>query len=149
MNDDHDSEETEPQPPSAVQVARRALILAVVSCRGILELQPDRDEARKFWDEVVPWWKSIDLEADLEPEKEQTVLASPELRAATELAEYANVAFTVHGRLRDFWLSCLVHWHASLTRLACGAYAGPLDRELVNGLCVSRVSAARAGTRPR
>ncbi|HKO48745.1 MAG TPA: DUF4272 domain-containing protein [Polyangiaceae bacterium] len=162
MNDDHDSEESEPRPPSAAQVARRALILTVVACRGILELDPARDEAREFWDEVVPWWKSIGLDADLEPEEAdllstpfgsaqrqsavdagwrsealavlgwalqrsslpahdtqvdassisrqlgflqpQTVLASPELRLAAELTEYANVAFTVHWRLRDFRL---------------------------------------------
>ena len=163
MTDDVDSDGPELQPPSAGQVARRALVLAVVSCRGILELDPARDQARQFWDRVAPWCRSVGLEADLEQDeaallstpfgsaqpqalvnaswrsealavlgwalqmsslpphdtqgdpsvvagalgflKDRTVLDLPRLRTATELVDYANVAFTVHWRLRDFSLN--------------------------------------------
>ncbi|MEZ4222607.1 MAG: DUF4272 domain-containing protein [Polyangiaceae bacterium] len=75
MTDDEDPDDYQPQPPSAEQVARRALILSAVSCRGILELDPDRERAERFWDRVMKWWQALDLEADLEPE-EAALLAS-------------------------------------------------------------------------
>lgn len=151
------------QPPSAAQVARRALILAVVSCRGILEMDPARDQAQQFWSRVDAWSRRLELDAYLEPAEatllrssfgtasqqelvdaswrsealavlawalqktelishdvqvdpsavasslgflnERTVLDSPCLRPSGEIAEYSNVAFTVHWRLREFSLN--------------------------------------------
>lgn len=158
-----DDDDPEPQPPSADHVARRALILAVVSCRGILELDPARDQAQQFWARVSAWWNHLDLASALEPEEaalltcqfgtasrqaavnaswrsealavlawalgraelpshdvqvdpsavanglgflqDSTVLDAPSLRSPDELAEYSNVAFTIHWRLREFSLN--------------------------------------------
>jgi hypothetical protein len=162
MADDADETDPEPAPPSAEQVARRALVLATISCRGVLELDPDREEAARFWSRVSSWWKRLGLDADLEPAEadlmaaafgtaprqdlvdaswrseslgvlawalqraqlpphdhqvdaagvgrtlgflqDQTVLDSPALGSSAALEGYANVALTVHWRLRDFSL---------------------------------------------
>jgi hypothetical protein len=67
MNEDVDEDLPEPEPPSPEKVARRALVLAVVSCRGILELDPARDQAAAFWARVAAWWGRQGLRAELEP----------------------------------------------------------------------------------
>jgi hypothetical protein len=67
MSDIVDEDLPEPEPPSAERVARRALVLAVVSCRGILELDPAREQAAAFWTRVAAWWGRQGLRAELEP----------------------------------------------------------------------------------
>jgi Domain of unknown function (DUF4272) len=182
VDDALDTEDTEPRPPSSEEVARRALVLAVVSCRGILELDVDREGAQRFWVRVSDWWNDRQLDDALEPEEkallavpfgsaprqlavnaswrsealavlawalcltelpphdtqaepssianalgflaEKTVLDAPRLRSATELNEYANVAFTVHWRVREFTLR---PEHLDLVKFCETAWFGPLS----------------------
>jgi hypothetical protein len=163
MVEDVDEADPEPAPPSPEKVARRALVLATISCRGVLELDPDREEAARFWSRVSSWWTRLGLDAELEPAEadlmaapfgtaprqdlvnaswrsealgvlawalqraqlpphdrqvntagvgrtlgflqDQTVLDSPTLGSAATLEKYANVALTIHWRLRDFSLN--------------------------------------------
>jgi Domain of unknown function (DUF4272) len=66
-------EEPQPQPPVAERVARRALVLAAVSCRGCIELDPGSEEMRRS---VLEWSEAIGLDAEAEPE-ERRLLATP------------------------------------------------------------------------
>jgi hypothetical protein len=75
MTENVDSTVPEPEPPSPAKVARRAIVLATVSCRGILELDPARDEATRFWTRVSEWWSRLGLSAELEP-SEAALLAA-------------------------------------------------------------------------
>ncbi|MBI4614204.1 MAG: DUF4272 domain-containing protein [Planctomycetes bacterium] len=59
-------DEHEARPPSGPEVARRALVLAVVSCRGSLENDPDRAGAAAFWERVLLWWRSVEIDSSLE-----------------------------------------------------------------------------------
>jgi hypothetical protein len=76
MTEDVDSAEREEAPPSAEKVARRAVVLAAVSCRGVLELDPEREQAARFWARVSDWWSRLGLNAELEP-REAALLAAP------------------------------------------------------------------------
>jgi hypothetical protein len=67
----------EPPPPTAEKVARRAIVLSVVSCRGIVEedrenLKGGADLAKRSY----LWLRAIDLEAEMS-NWERRVLASP------------------------------------------------------------------------
>jgi len=75
MTETVDSTVPEPAPPSPEMVARRAIVLATVSCRGVLELDPARDEAARFWTRVSDWWSRLGLSAELEP-REAALLAA-------------------------------------------------------------------------
>lgn len=66
MNEGEDSEPAPGEPPSAEQVARRALVLATVCCRGILELDGADPGAADFWKRASAWWTSLSLESELE-----------------------------------------------------------------------------------
>jgi hypothetical protein len=72
---DEDEEETAPVPPSAEQVARRALVLVTVSLRGILEGDPDRGPAAAFWERAAAWWRGLRLDGELEPEEAELLRA--------------------------------------------------------------------------
>jgi hypothetical protein len=76
MSGGDESEVDEPVPPSPLQVARRALVLATVSCRGILELDSERDAAAQFWARASAWWDGLGLDAELEPH-EAALLRAP------------------------------------------------------------------------
>ena len=56
---------TEPPPPSAEKVARRALILSVIACRGIVEGdKQDPDGAEKLANRSYQWLLTLGLEPD-------------------------------------------------------------------------------------
>ena len=76
MAENEDSTTPEPVPASPAMVARRAIVLAIVSCRGVLELDPAREEATRFWTRVSEWWSRLGLSAELEP-TEAALLAAP------------------------------------------------------------------------
>jgi hypothetical protein len=67
----------EPPPPSADKVARRAIVLSVVSCRGFVEGDYARShEAADLAKRSHDWLRAIGLEEDLS-DWERQVLASP------------------------------------------------------------------------
>ena len=206
MAEDVDEADPEPTPPSAEEVARRALVLATISCRGVLELDPDREEAARFWSRVSSWWNRLGQDAELEPAEadlmaaafgtaphqelvnaswrsealgvlawalrraqlpphdqqvdaagvgrtlgflqDQTVLDSPELGSPAELEHYADVALTVHWRLRDFSLNPRALDFAAFCKTA---WFGPLSLDrvrLVDGdLAVGDQPISRASER--
>jgi hypothetical protein len=56
---------TEPPPPSAEKVARRALILSVIACRGIVEGDKQNPEgAAKLANQSYQWLLTLGLESD-------------------------------------------------------------------------------------
>lgn len=72
-----DEEFTEPPPPSAERVARRAIMLSVVSCRGIVEGNKTNptggaDLARRSYD----WLRAISVEEDA-TDWERQLLTAP------------------------------------------------------------------------
>lgn len=81
------SEDTEtdapPEPPSGERVAKRALILAAVCCRGMLELDPDPG-SDEFWEQVSAWWKSLPTGVKAECEPEERELLDAPFRSAPE-----------------------------------------------------------------
>jgi hypothetical protein len=157
------NDETKEQPATAVQVAKRALVLAVVTCRGTLERDAANSAATRVWRDAKRWWTALHLSAELES-NEKLLLKAPlgccpenasldagwraealavlawalnrdempahdrqvnpgavarsvgflsepldvsgaRLRSATELKAYREVAFSVHWRLREFFLT--------------------------------------------
>lgn len=74
---DEDEEEEEPQPPTAERVARRALALAAVAARALVE-QSDPSEAgvEQYWKDILSWVEAIGIREELEPD-EWKVLQRP------------------------------------------------------------------------
>jgi len=79
----------EPPPPSPKKVARRALVLSVVCCRGIIDTNP---EAAGLATQTWAWLKDLGLEGDLS-EWERKTLEAP----------YGSLALT--NRVNAGWLS--------------------------------------------
>jgi len=72
-----DEEFLEPPPPSADKVARRAIVLSVVSCRGIVEGHPKHSkEGRDLVKRSDLWLRAIGLEDELS-DWERQILVSP------------------------------------------------------------------------
>ena len=69
-------DERPPRPPSADRVARRALVLAALTCRGGIEGDAGNAEAEQFRGEVVAWAREVGLESELEAH-ELEVLETP------------------------------------------------------------------------
>jgi hypothetical protein len=55
------------RPPSAQRVARRAAVLAAVTCRGFLEDHENLRDADALRQRALAWLKQHDLESELEP----------------------------------------------------------------------------------
>ena len=104
MTEDEVDEDPIPVPPSAEQVARRALALVMVSLRGILEGDPERSKAVAFWERGVAWWRKLGLDVELEAEEARLLSASfgqvpPQARAnASWRAEAVAVLAWALGR---------------------------------------------------
>jgi hypothetical protein len=75
-HDDVDSEDFAPKPPSPVDVARRALALATVTCRGLLELQPAESQPGALWSHIASWWDGLGLAGELEPHEAELLRAA-------------------------------------------------------------------------
>lgn len=72
-----DQELTDPRPPTPDQVARRAIILTAVSCRGIVESDRANEQAaRDLAERSYDWLHVLGLGQDLS-DWERRVLASP------------------------------------------------------------------------
>ena len=69
------SDEALPQPPSAHRVARRALVLATIACRGILENDKADPGASEFWKRVSAWWNTLGIDGELEDEEAKLLRA--------------------------------------------------------------------------
>lgn len=69
-------EDAEPRPPTAQQVARRALILAALSCRGFIETGAGNSEAEELLLRIRNWLQSTGLCEHLEPEETQVIDAN-------------------------------------------------------------------------
>ena len=78
IEDAEDDDSTIPDlaPPSPEKVARRAVVLATISCRGVLELDSERDEAGRFWARVSGWWSRLGLSDELEPHEAALLAAT-------------------------------------------------------------------------
>jgi hypothetical protein len=77
INDIEDQDYIEPTPPSADRVARRAIVLSVLSCRGILEGdQENREWAADLAKRSYDWLRAIGLEEDLSAWERQ-IFATP------------------------------------------------------------------------
>jgi hypothetical protein len=75
MEDEENMEN--PPPPSAERVARRALVLSVVVCRGFVEQDhANRVEAQKLAQRSFHWLESMDLSGELS-DWERRILTSP------------------------------------------------------------------------
>jgi hypothetical protein len=62
--------------PSPIRVARRALVLASVVCRGFLENDSKEDWALVVWKKLLPWLERHQLLDEIEPH-EMVVLKAP------------------------------------------------------------------------
>ena len=63
----NDREPDDPIPPDAERVARRALVLAAVVCRGGVEGDAGNDDAESFRDGIIEWATSVGLVGEFEP----------------------------------------------------------------------------------
>jgi hypothetical protein len=157
---DSEPQDDEVSPPSAQRVAERAIVLAVVSCRGFLEGEVPKTE--DLWNQVRTWFDSLRLEQEVEAwEKdlidtplgqlsiqdraraqwlcegmvvlawalgctpmpaqdesivaanvarmlgflrpfENSVLAAPGLLPTTDIKQFADLAFAIHWRRREY-----------------------------------------------
>jgi Domain of unknown function (DUF4272) len=71
-----DHEDLPLNPPDANRVAARALVLAAVSCRGLIERDPNPLGAEKLRQEVVGWLDSVGAAEELEP-SETLLISTP------------------------------------------------------------------------
>lgn len=63
----------DPPPPSPEKVARRAIILAVITCRGIIDTQPEAESLAK---NSFQWLRALDLENEM-TDWEAGILSTP------------------------------------------------------------------------
>jgi len=78
--------------------------------------------------------------------KDRTVLDLPRLRTAAELADYSNVAFSVHWRLRDFSINPR---HLDFADFRQTAWFGPLNLQVFISKTVISRWATRQFREPR
>ena len=65
------------QPPRAERVAARAVVLAAISCRGLIENEKgDSEGAERVRQRLLPWLKDIGASGELEP-TEAAILSTP------------------------------------------------------------------------
>ena len=63
-------------PPNAARVVRRALVLACVSCRGMIDRDANLEYAVRLNQALSEWLRTMGLEPELEPD-EAALLRSP------------------------------------------------------------------------
>jgi hypothetical protein len=99
-----DDAEEEVEAPSPARVQRRAVVLATVSCRGIIEAQAADDWVPKFHLRILDWLPSADLEEELEPE-EAALLRTP--LGTLTLQKRVNASWRAEGLAVLAWaLGC-------------------------------------------
>lgn len=62
-------------PPTAERVVRRALALALVTFRGVVEIDAADPAAGELWREARAWFHGLGIEDELEPEERRVVEA--------------------------------------------------------------------------
>lgn len=85
-------------PPAAERVARRALCLAAVACRGSLERDAAHPQAEQFRQQIWVWAHSLGLEAELEADEAgvlQTELGRLQQRHQNDAAWSAEAVATL------------------------------------------------------
>jgi hypothetical protein len=60
-------EEFKPTPPAPARVAARALVLATVACRGLIEKDAGKTGAEDLREQLLPWLETIGAAEELEP----------------------------------------------------------------------------------
>lgn len=76
MQENLDDDSVENPPPSPERVAKRALVLAAVSCRGVIENDPNPEGAEGLRARLLPWLDEVGASAELE-DQERQLLAAP------------------------------------------------------------------------
>jgi hypothetical protein len=71
-----DEDDIYSRPPSAVEVARRALILSAVVCRASIETYTDEEYKRQTSEDIHEWLDELKLWPHLEPDEEEILRAS-------------------------------------------------------------------------
>jgi hypothetical protein len=65
-----------PTPPTPERVTKRALVLAAVSCRGVIENDPDPEGAEGLRNRLLPWLEAVGAATELE-DRERQMLSAP------------------------------------------------------------------------
>lgn len=73
---DYEGDFPEPAPPPPDRVARRALVLAAVSCRSAIEDEANNPEAEAFRRQTLAWLDDVGAREEVEP-NELAVLSAP------------------------------------------------------------------------
>jgi hypothetical protein len=76
MDEPADAEGTPYRPQTAVEVARRTLILSAVVCRASIEVYSDENHQRQTADDIHEWLDELRLWPHVEPDEEQILHAS-------------------------------------------------------------------------
>ena len=76
MDETADRDNIYDRPPSAVEVARRALILSAVVCRASIETYTDEEYKRQTAEDIYEWLEDLKLWPYLEPDEEAILCAS-------------------------------------------------------------------------
>lgn len=63
------NDEFDPVPPTTARVAARAMVLAAVSCRGIIEKDAGKSGAEELRQRIFPWLERIGVASELEPDE--------------------------------------------------------------------------------
>jgi hypothetical protein len=66
----------EPEPPAAKRVAARALILAAISCRGLIEKDAGKEGAEELRKCILPWLEVVSTIGEAEP-AEVALISTP------------------------------------------------------------------------
>lgn len=69
-------EPSAPEPPTPDRVARRALALAAVTMRGMLEMELNNPQVKETYQDLHQWIEDCDIEGEIEPD-EWAVLQRP------------------------------------------------------------------------
>lgn len=99
---EEDEGEDEPDPPSPMRVARRAMVLAALSYRGLLEQDEDGEEHRP---ELLAWVGELSLDDEIEAD-EWKILQRPVGRLDQQ--EVVNATWMVEGLSVLTWALGLV-----------------------------------------
>jgi len=86
--------------PEAAAVRRRALALAMVCARGLIEIDRDRGTALAVWQDMLAWFRDHELAAELEPF--EVVLIETPVGELEELAVW-RATWVVEGLAMLAW----------------------------------------------
>jgi hypothetical protein len=92
-----------PMPPSPERVAARALVLAGVSCRAMIESDAGKQGAEELRQQILPWLKEVGAANKLEP-AETELISTPlgelerkrEIELSWESEAMATLAWVLH-----------------------------------------------------